>query len=243
MKTKVIFALLMGLLMVMFFGCMTKKVTIKKTRPIDIDVVKSNNFIIWLYGYDPSIKPGDPLNFYNEYAIEVRARISDEGSIEENGSYVTNDDSKIVNFSIPAHTPGKIVRVEPGIYGPTYTVQFEVENGQTESSDVNDQIDASIGGSTRINGEGFSEDEKNPLNYRRVFKTLPMGAFQLDRRAEIQIHGKNTILNASVYGNSTGRCVLLVDRKHNDKRKFIYGKANGVPPIQGKKILKESGTQ
>ena len=123
-----IFTLIIGLSI--FIGCVTSKKTQQPEKPkAPVEEVQKKAPIPWLVDNDRNIAVGDPIIFYNEYPITVVGKITTTFREYKDGKLVTRDSSIVFDYSVPALTTGKIVKVEKKFGKPTsFAVSFD-ENG------------------------------------------------------------------------------------------------------------------
>lgn len=71
----------------------------------------------WYQSTYPGIAVGDPINFFNEYQIEVSAKIPKKVLVMQDGTTYYVDSSTVVNMMVPKLTPGilKEVKKENGL--------------------------------------------------------------------------------------------------------------------------------
>lgn len=138
------------MLVVVFWGCKTSQPTIQQQpseTPSSTATPKPPTR--WYQGTYPGIAVGDPINFYNEYTIEVSARIPKKVLLMQDGVTYYVDSSTVINMVVPKLTPGilKETKKENGL--PTrmkisfdegnsdYTFTFFVYSDKTFVLDAN----------------------------------------------------------------------------------------------------------
>ena len=104
---KLIFALFIGSLIA---NCTTSKKVVVET-PKSVEEVKRVPPVPWFQDIDHNIAVGDPILFYNEYRIVVKGKIPITLREYKDGKLVSKDSSIVFDYSIPALTTGKIVKV------------------------------------------------------------------------------------------------------------------------------------
>lgn len=122
------FALFLGLIIIV--GCVTSKKTQQPEKlKAPIEEVQKRAPIPWLQDIDHNIAVGDPIIFYNEYPIGVEGQITTTLKEYKDGKLSIKDSSIVFNYSVPALTTCKIIKVEKKFGKPTsFTVSFD-ENG------------------------------------------------------------------------------------------------------------------
>ena len=103
----------------------------------------------WYQNTYPGISVGDPVNFYNEYQIEVSARIPKKVLLMQDGTTYYVDSSTVVSMIVPKLTSGilKEVKKENGLptrmkisfdeNNPDYTFTFFVYSDKSFVLDAN----------------------------------------------------------------------------------------------------------
>ncbi len=93
---------------------------------------------LWLQDTYSAIDPSDPVTFYNEHEIIVRAEIPKKTIMFKDGNTYRIDSSTVVSFVIPAMTPGVLIKANRTKTGltemiisfdesdPNYTCSFVV---------------------------------------------------------------------------------------------------------------------
>jgi hypothetical protein len=98
-----VLALLLGLV-----SC--KSTQIVQPQPLPVQQLEQKKPDLWLQDTYPAIDPSDPVTFYNEFEIVVRAEIPKTTTIFKDGNVFKIDTSTVVTFVIPAMTPGILVK-------------------------------------------------------------------------------------------------------------------------------------
>lgn len=216
MKTQIFWTLMIFLMV----GCYTTKKVEKVTLPPAQGAIKKE-FVPWFQDNDINIAVGDPVNFYNQYRINVIGKIPIEIKMLRNGKFIVKDSSINVNYSIPAKTCGKLVYVEPGMGGKpvSFTIQFE-EGEDVENQDV-------------------GSNENKVENYNQVFNILSDKSFTLVPRVKITVRGEEYYINATLNGDGSGKCRILVDKDTESNITNVGKPATGVQKIEGTKTIKK----
>lgn len=98
-----ILTLLLGLV-----GC--KSTQVAPVQQLPAQQLEQKKPDLWLQDTYPAIDPSDPVTFYNEFEIVVRAEIPKTTIMFKDGNTFKIDSSTVVSFVIPAMTPGILVK-------------------------------------------------------------------------------------------------------------------------------------
>ena len=137
-------------IVVLFFsGCKTPQPIIQQTPETPSSTATQKPPTRWYQNTYPGISVGDPVNFYNEYQIEVSAKIPKKVLVMQDGTTYYVDSSTVVKMTVPRLTPGilKEVKKENGLPtrmkisfdegNPDYTFSFFVYSDKTFVLDAN----------------------------------------------------------------------------------------------------------
>lgn len=150
MKTKLVFWGVILVLVISLFCCKTTQVAPPQQLPAQQMEQKKPD--LWLSDTYPAIDPSDPVTFYNEFEIVVRAEIPKTTIMFKDGNTYRIDSSTVVSFVIPAMTPGvlsKANRTKTGLTemvisfdesDPNYTCSFIVMPSKAFTLNANMKI-------------------------------------------------------------------------------------------------------
>lgn len=108
MKTLRFFLMVIVIFLGVFFGCKTTKVA--PIQQLPAQQLEQKKPDLWLQDTYPAIDPSDPVTFFNEFEIVVRAEIPKTTIMFKDGNTYKIDSSTVVSFVIPAMTPGVLVK-------------------------------------------------------------------------------------------------------------------------------------
>lgn len=219
MKNRILLFLLQIIFVTFFFSCKTtEKVTVtEQPKP---EVVEPLALVPWTQDSDPLIEPGDPINFYNQFGIDVLIEIPNIVKVLQDGNKYTIDSSKTFFIPIKINTSGKLTKTIRSNRGELIglVILFDISG----------------------EGEYSIELEKNESNYELTFNLLVRDkTFTLEGSKEIIFEGKHYKARLKIHGDGTGFCRLLTNDYAVDRSKSIIKPAEGVGPQLGTKIIKK----
>jgi len=142
---KLLLALFIGLIIIV--GCIPPKVIQKTDEPkkAPVDEVQSTLPVPWLQDNDPNIAVGDPLAVYTEYRIIVTGSIPVVLKEYRDGKLYTKDSAVVFDYSVPAMTRGKIIRIDKRFGKPvSFTVCFNEDGDRNYNHIFNIYTDKSF---------------------------------------------------------------------------------------------------
>jgi hypothetical protein len=173
MKNNIIFTLLMGILILS--GCGTTKEVV--TQPQEPEVQQATRVLPtkWMQNTYPSVSTTDPITFYNEYKIIIKAKIPKKMLMFQDGVTYYVDSSTIVELTIPKLTPGVLFSVDKKNNLPTVMVISFDESNPDYNISFYSQTDKSFAQDARceitFEGKKYKAEaiivtkEKNAMNY------------------------------------------------------------------------------
>ena len=125
------FALFLG--SIIFVSCGNYKKAQQTAPPkAPVEEVQSTLPVPWLQDNDPNIEVGDPIAFYTEYRIIVTGSYPVILKEYRDGKLYTKDSAVVFDYSVPAYTRGKPIKIEKRYGKPiSFVVCFN------EDGDVN----------------------------------------------------------------------------------------------------------
>lgn len=208
-----LFSLIVGG-MIILFGCSLTK------RAIEPQIIKSISPVPWRQDIDPYIEVGDPVNFFNEYQIDIYVKIPKFITVFHNGKIYNIDSSKTILIPIPALTMGKLTKTLRNNRGELIgmIVLFETENNNLD----------------------YAEELRSTSNYEFTFLVNEGDkTFFLEGKKQILFNEKLFDVKLRIHGNGTGFCRLLTDYYSVDRSDYEIIPASGVDPEMGTKIIKK----
>ncbi len=191
-----------------FSGCRSSK-EVSKTPEPPLQQVQKTDPIPWTQDLDEGIAVGDPINFYNQFQINVKGSIPIRIKMYNDGKLQFKDSSIVFDYTIPALTKCELKDVSPKNGKPTsFTVSFE-QNGD--------------------------EDK----NYYHVFKMLPDKTFVLDSKMTLSLEGGEYPFTATINGDGSGKNRLLFYPEFTNSERTVGKPASGVPDAIGTKVIKK----
>lgn len=219
----VVLSIIVGLVLFVLsnYGCKTQKSTSEsEEQKPEPQAVKPLPAIPWLLDNDIYIEAGDPIMFYNQYHIVVQGKVPIKIKSYHNGKFSTKDSSINFDYSVPAGTKGKLIKVEHSRGKPaSFIVRFN-HLLQTENQGLGDQ---------------------DTTAYDHVFPLQPNKEFSISLNPKIiKIAGEDRSVDLGLYGDGSKKCRIMYYPENSNSESTIGAPASGVPDIIGTKIIKKN---
>ena len=82
------------------------------------------------------------------------------------------------------------------------------------------------------------EFEEGDVNYNHIFTVQADKTFTLKSTIVLSVEGVEYKVKATIDGDGSGKCLLMVEKNLNKKSREIGGPAKGVQNIEGTKVIK-----
>lgn len=120
----VIMVAILVIVLIAFSHCAAKKEIVVEKQP-EVQIVEKPKLSFWTQDLDENIAVGDPIIFHNQWKIIVAGKIPVKIKSYHDGKLAVKDSSITFDFSIPAETKGKLVKVLLTSGKPSaFTVEF-----------------------------------------------------------------------------------------------------------------------
>ena len=208
------------LMIIMMYGCPSKEITKAPEQKTELQKVAELPKLAWLVDNDIYIDTGDPIRFYNEYAIIAQGKIPIKIKSYHDGKFSIKDSSINFNYSIPADTKGELIKVEHKLGKPSafiirfdHSLQNENENGNLE--------------------------EQDSTAYDHIFELQTNKEFSISLHPKIiTIAGEKKSVDLGLHGNGSKKCRVMYKSENPNTESTIGAPASGVPDVIGTKIIK-----